>query len=139
MSDSRNLMNIQKAAKWFGIVFLLIGVLGFIGALTPEGKLLGIFAVDAVHNIIHILSGIVALALAGSAKGARSFFQIFGIVYALVTVIGLLGSGSILGFFMVNGADNILHLVISVIALYFGFSGSKPMNTPMQSSTATRV
>lgn len=128
-----NIMNTQKAAKWFGIIFLVIGVLGFVGPLAPGGKLLGIFAVDAVHNIIHILSGLVALFLAGSAKGARSYFQIFGIVYALVTILGLFGSGSILGIFVVNGADNILHLIIAVLALYLGFSGSKQAAAPMQS------
>ena len=111
-------MNTQKAAKIFGIVFILIGVLGFVEQLAPGGKLLGIFEVGALHNIIHVLSGIVALALAGSMSGAKSFFKIFGIVYGLVTIIGLLGSGSVLGLFMVNGADTVLHIVISVLSLW---------------------
>ncbi len=127
------IMNIQKAAKWFGIVFILIGVLGFFSVLTPNGNLLGIFAVDTVHNIIHILSGIVALLLAGSYNGAKSYFKIFGIVYALVAIIGFIGSGTILGIFVVNGADNLLHIVIAVLALYFGFSGSKA--APMVATT----
>lgn len=117
-------MTTQKAAKWFGIVLLLVGILGFIGPLTPGGNLLDIFAVDTVHNIIHVLTGILGLIMAGSPKGARSFFQIFGIVYALVTIIGFFGGVSVLGIFVVNGADNILHLVIAVLALYFGFRSS---------------
>ncbi len=128
-------MNIQKAAKWFGIIFIVIGVLGFIPGLTKDGMLLGIFQVDAVHNVIHLLSGIVALLCAGSMSNAKTYFKIIGVVYALVTILGFVGSGSVLGFIMVNIADNILHLLIAVIALVLGFGGpKKPMmqTAPMQ-------
>ena len=118
-------MNTQKAAKWFGIVFILIGVLGFIPGVTTGGELLGIFHVDAVHNVVHLLSGVVALFCAGSHSVAKGYFKIFGVVYGLVTIIGLLGSGSILGLFTVDGADNVLHLIIAVSALALGFGGPK--------------
>lgn len=127
-------MNTQKAAKWFGIVFILVGVLGFIPGITSNGMLLGIFEVDALHNVIHLLSGIIALLCAGSMKGAKTYFKIFGVVYALVTVLGFLGSGSVLGLIMVNGADNVLHLLIAIIALALGFGGPKksmPQAAPM--------
>ncbi len=129
-------MNTQKAAKWFGIVFILIGILGFIPGVTNEdGMLLGIFQVDTLHNVIHLLTGIVALLCAGSMKGAKSYFKIFGVVYALVTILGFVGGGDVLGLIMVNGADNVLHLLIAVIALVLGFGGpKKPMMqaAPMQ-------
>lgn len=119
-------MNIQKAAKWFGIVFILIGILGFIPGVTDaDGMLLGIFQVDALHNVIHLLSGIVALLCAGSHAGAKSYFKIFGVIYALVTILGFVGGGNVLGLIMVNGADNVLHLVIAVVALALGFGGPK--------------
>ena len=119
-------MNIQKAAKLFGIGFILIGVLGFVpGVTTDDGLLLGIFQVDAIHNVIHLLSGIVALICAGSFGASKSYFKIFGVVYALVTIIGFANGESILGIFSINGADNLLHLVIAVVALYYGFSGPK--------------
>jgi hypothetical protein len=127
-------MNTQKAAKWFGIVFIAIGVLGFIpGVTNAEGNLLGLFRVDAIHNVIHLLSGIVALLCAGSVRAAKGYFKIFGVVYGLVTVLGFLNGTSILDIFAINGADNILHLLITAVALYFGFSGPKQVVAqPMQ-------
>lgn len=119
-------MNTQKAAKWFGIIFILLGVLGFIpGVTSADGMLLGTFQVDTLHNVIHLLSGIIALLCAGSMKGAKAYFKIFGVVYALVTVLGFMGGTSILGLIAVNGASNVLHLIIAVIALALGFGGPK--------------
>ena len=126
-------MHMQKKAKWFGYIFIVIGILGFVPGITSNGQLLGIFEVGAVHNIVHVLSGIIALMCAGSMGGAKSFFKIFGVIYGLVAILGLLGSGSVLGIFMVNRADNLLHLVIAVIALWLGFfGGSSKMSAPMQ-------
>ena len=120
-------MKIQKAATWFGIVLLLVGILGFIPGLTPEGRLLGIFAVDGVHNVIHLLTGIVALFCAGSASAAKGYFKTFGVIYLLVTILGFVqGSGELLGLISINGADNVLHLLITIVALSLGFSGPKP-------------
>jgi hypothetical protein len=114
------------SSNWFGIVFILIGILGFIpGVTNADGMLLGIFQVDALHNVIHLLSGIVALLCAGSHKGAKSYFKIFGVIYALVTILGFVGGGNVLGLIMVNGADNALHLIIAVVALALGFGGPK--------------
>ncbi len=117
---------LKKAATAVGIVFLLIGVLGFTPlAFESDGvkKLLGLFQVDAVHNIVHILSGLVFLAAAQKERLARTAFQVFGIVYALVTLIGFLvgDGGSVLGLFHVNMADNLLHLILTAAFLYLGF------------------
>jgi hypothetical protein len=120
-------MNIQKATKWFGIIFVLLGILGFVPGITTDGHLLGIFDVDTVHNVIFLLSGVIALFCAGSASTAKSYFKIFGVIYGLVTIIGFVNGASILGIFSVNAADNVLHLIITVVALYLGFSGPKPM------------
>ncbi len=115
-------MNLQKLAWVFAIVFIVIGIVGFIpGVTTDHGMLLGLFMVDSVHNIVHLLSGIIAALTAGaSAKAARSYFQVFGIVYGLVTIWGFFAT-PVLGFINVNGADNVLHLVIAVVALWAGF------------------
>lgn len=116
---------ITKTVKLLGAVFILIGILGFVSALTPNGLLLNIFAVDTVHNIVHLLSGILALAFA--ARGthmAQMFSKVFGIVYGLVAIIGLT-SPTILGLFVVNGADNVLHIVLAVVFLVLGFMNPK--------------
>lgn len=113
---------VQKAAIVFGAAFVLVGILGFIPAFTPNGNLLGVFEVNGVHNMIHLLSGIVALAVSRSYKNSRLYFQVFGIIYALVTILGLFyGDNDLLGIVAHNVADIFLHLIITAAALYFGF------------------
>jgi hypothetical protein len=117
----------KKLAILFGVVFLLVGVLGFIPAVSPvhsDGMryLLGLFMVGGVHNVIHLLSGAAALLGASkSEKYAKLYFQVFGSVYALVTVIGFIQKTTVLGIFHVNTADNFLHLVLAVAILGIGF------------------
>jgi hypothetical protein len=115
---------LRKAALATGVVFLLIGILGFIPALTPSDKLLGLFRVDGVHNLVHLLSGVAALLAAQKADWTSLFFKVMGVVYALVTVLGfIVGSGGqVLGLFHVNTADNLLHLLLAAAFLYLGFA-----------------
>jgi|SRR3989344_5868447 len=113
---------VQKIAWIFGIVVLVVGVLGFVPGITMEGMLLGIFQVDAMHNIVHILTGILAIAAAmGTGTYARLYFKVFGVVYGLVAVLGLVTDGSVLGMTM-NMADHLLHVLITAFALYVGFA-----------------
>ena len=114
---------LKTAAMVFGIVFVLIGVLGFIPGITNNGMLLGIFHVDTLHNIIHLASGAAALALMSSTANAKLYFQIFGVVYALVTILGFVQYNDtlLLGFLATNPADDFLHLVIAIASLYLGF------------------
>jgi uncharacterized protein DUF4383 len=115
---------LKTAAIIFGIVFLLVGVLGFVPGITTTGQmLLGIFHVNAVHNIVHLLSGAVAL-ITGltSTAAARMYFRVFGIVYALVAILGFFtGYGLLLGLISNNMADTWLHVLIALVALALGF------------------
>src|SRR5467141_2344090 len=78
----------------FGIVFLAVGILGFVPGVSapgPDGMpmLLGIFMVNTAHSIVHVASGAVFLIASMSGAGAaRLWFQLFGIVYAIVAVLG---------------------------------------------------
>lgn len=115
---------LKRMAIIFGIAFIAAGVLGFVpGITTGEGYLLGIFHVNATHNVIHLLSGAVALFVAyKSEHAARLYFQIFGVIYALVALLGMFyGREPLLGVVAHNPADVVLHLVIAVAALYLGF------------------
>jgi hypothetical protein len=113
---------VKKAAVVFGVVFVLVGILGFIPAFTPDGHLLGIFEVNGAHNVIHLLSGIAALLAAGKYQTARLYFQVFGIVYGLVTLVGLIaGDNDLFGIVAHNVADIFLHALITAAALYLGF------------------
>lgn len=128
---------IQKLAWVFGIVLLLIGVLGFVPGITTDNLLLGIFHVDMLHSIIHIVSGLAALAAAWGMYSTRLYFQVFGVIYALVTILGFVQGDSVLGLFGVNMADNVLHLVIAVVALWAGFfaKAEAPAMGGMQGAT----
>src|SRR2546423_6392022 len=114
---------VKTAAVLFGIVFLLVGILGFVPAVTKDEMLLGIFHVNAAHNVVHLLSGAVALFAGMTSLGAaRIYFRIFGLVYGLVAVIGLfVGDGMLLGLISNNTADTWLHVVIAAGSLLLGF------------------
>lgn len=117
-------MSLRNVAIAFGVVFVLVGIAGYIPAVTPDGRLFGLFAVDSAHNLIHLVSGVAALAAAGiSELASRRYFQIFAVIYGLVTLLGLfVGEGELLGFVAHNVHDIWLHLLITVAAAYFGFS-----------------
>lgn len=122
-----------KVVKILGWVFILIGILGFVPGITSDGLLLGIFEVDAIHNIVHLLSGILAVLFAKKGEaGAKTFAKVFGIVYGLVAILGFF-QDDVLGLIPVNGADNILHVILAVVFLYVGFAGGKKAMT-MESS-----
>lgn len=110
-----------------GVVFVVIGVLGFF-----NNPILGIFEVDAVHNVVHLLSGLVALFMASLGEAsAKTYAKIFGLVYGLVAVLGLvMGEGKLLGLMQINNADNYLHILLTVVLLYAGFSKSSPSSAP---------
>jgi hypothetical protein len=106
-----------------GAVFVVLGLLGFV-----QDPVLGIFDVNALHNIVHLASGILAFVFASQGeKQARSYALILGVVYALVTILGFMtGEGDILGLVATNGADNILHLVLAIAFIVIGLK--KPAN-----------
>jgi hypothetical protein len=114
---------LKTIALLFGVVFLVVGILGFVPAVTPNQMLLGIFHVNTAHNVVHLLSGVLALwAGMSSTAYARLYFRLFGVVYALVAVLGFLaGNAMVLGLISNNMADTALHVVIALVALTLGF------------------
>lgn len=119
----------------FGIVFLALGIAGFIPALCPNGMLFGIFAVDAMHNIVHIATGLAAIGFGMAGAGpARMFFRIFGVVYGLIAILGFVMTkdGQLLGMTM-NMADHWLHVAVAAVSLWAGFAwhpGEEPPPAP---------
>jgi Domain of unknown function (DUF4383) len=118
---------VQLAALVFAVVFLLVGVLGFVPGVTTNfdqlsfaghgsgALLLGIFAVSVLHNLVHLAFGVVGLAMARTARAARAFLIGGGVVYAVLWLYGLLiDHGSSANFVPVNTADNWLHLVLAI-------------------------
>ncbi|HEU4391841.1 MAG TPA: DUF4383 domain-containing protein [Blastocatellia bacterium] len=113
---------IRRIALLISLAFLAAGILGFVQ--NPRGGLLlGMFAVDQNHNLIHLVTGAVGL-LAGATGRSRLYCQAVGVVYLIVALLGLipsLGGHMLFGALHVNSADNILHLVVGIVAAYFGF------------------
>ena len=115
---------VQNVARLVGIVFLLVGIAGFIPGITTnlyEGlefagndgtaELLGLFQVSVLHNIVHLLFGLGGLALAGTASGARTFLVGGGAIYIALWLLGLIGATD---WIPTNSADDWLHLVLGV-------------------------
>jgi hypothetical protein len=119
---------VKGAAILFGVVFLLVGILGYVPAATTDMNgmpmLLGIFHVNSAHNIVHLASGIVFLLCGFSGAGASQlFFRIFGLVYALVAVLGFMKpEGPLLGLISNNVADTWLHVGLAAAMLIIGFA-----------------
>jgi hypothetical protein len=119
---------VKAAAIIFGLVFLVVGILGFVPAATTtvDGMpmLLGIFHVNAFHNYVHLASGVVFLLCGMAGAGpSRTFFKIFGLVYAAVAVLGFMNPmGPLFGMMSNNPAVTYLHVVLAAAMLFLGFA-----------------
>lgn len=115
-------------ATFFGAVYLLVGVLGFfvtsgVSFFATEGANLIIFAVNPLHNIIHLaIGGALLYAGMNSTALAKTVNSVVGAVYLLVGILGLFLVGSALNIIALNGADNVLHLASAVVLLGVGLS-----------------
>jgi hypothetical protein len=118
---------VKTAAILFGIVFLAVGILGFVPGVTTNvdgmPMLLGIFHVNAAHNFVHLVSGVIFLLCGIAGAGpSRTFFRIFGLIYALVAVLGFMNpNGPLLGMISNNPATTWLHVVLAAAMLFLGF------------------
>ena len=112
-------MTAKMAAMVLGIVFVLIGLLGFV-----NNPVLGMFLVNPVHNLVHLISGIVLLAGAYSSLGSRMALKIIGVVYALIAILGFFlvtADGMLLGIIAMNEGDKWLHVVLAAVILAAAF------------------
>ncbi len=129
---------LRTAALVVGVVFLLVGVLGFVPGVTTnydslefaghtsDAMLLGIFEVSILHNIVHLLFGVGGVLAARTWSAARGYLIGGGVVYLLLFLYGLLiGHDSAANFVPVNDADNWLHLVLGVGMIALGLALSR--------------
>jgi len=108
----------------FGIAFIFAGVAGFLPTFMKDGLLLGYFEVDTMHNIVHLATGVIAILVSTSYRYTKLFFILFGLVYTAIAIWGFWNNGDLI-VMHVNMADNILHIVVGVIALYLGLSAKR--------------
>jgi hypothetical protein len=124
---------VTTVAKVLGGVFVAVGVLGFIPQLAPNGMLLGLFPVNAVHNAVHILLGVWGIVAAKTASGAVGYFKAIAVIYAVLAVLGLIpATNTLFGLAPIHGNDVWLHGLLAVVAAYFGFGPpAKPSAAPV--------
>jgi hypothetical protein len=117
---------IQLGAAGFGVIFLLVGVAGFIPGITSHfmnmefagressSKLVGIFQVSVLHNIVHLLLGVLGLLFSSTPLRARNYLFYGGIVYGVLFFYGIVTKyGSPANFVPFNAADNALHIALA--------------------------
>ena len=133
----------RRFALIFGIVFLAVGIAGFVPGITqphshPDvmvtaglGTVLGLFAVNVLHNAAHILFGVWGLVASSSEGAARAYGKAVAIAYALLAVMGLVTEMNLhtaFGFVPLYGHDVWLHAALAAVAAYFGFR--RPVDVP---------
>ncbi|WP_329791485.1 DUF4383 domain-containing protein [Lentzea sp. DG1S-22] len=124
---------VQLFAAVVGVVFLLVGILGFVPGITTNydqlsfaghhagALLLGVFAVSVLHNLVHVAFGIAGLLMARTARGAAAYLVGGGAIYLVLWLYGLvIDHDSAANFVPVNTADNWLHLGLGVGMLALG-------------------
>ena len=143
MTDNRTPAQVYSLV--FGATLLLVGIVGFAadssfetGTNLSGGELI-VFEVNGWHNLVHILSGLVGLALWRNPVTARNFALGFGAVYGVVTLWGFIDGNDVLGLIPVNAADNVLHLLIAAAGIAAGLASSAVRRDARDTGTARTV
>jgi len=130
-------MNVRRFAMIFGLIYLLVGIAGFIPQLlqppagdapqvavdTLHGNLLGLFPVNVLHTIVHLLIGIWGLAAAKSLGASVTYSRSLAVIFGVLAIMGLIpGMNTVFGLIPIHGHDIWLHAGSALIAAYFGFA-----------------
>jgi len=132
-------MKTRLFALIVGVVYLLVGVAGFIPGLVAdptngafadlavragEGRLLGLFPVNVLHHIVHLLVGLAGVLAYRTYDASRLYARALAIIYGLLAIMGLIDAGNLhttFGLIPIFGHDVWLHAVTAAVAAYFGF------------------
>jgi len=120
----------KTTALIFGIIYTLVGILGFVGgvggtaAMQPT-MLLNLFPINLLHNIVHLVIGIAGLLVAGNEGNAASYLKIFGWILILIGIVGIFWKNPF-GILPIGGIDVALHLITGVIFAYVGYRSTSP-------------
>lgn len=132
---------VQRVAQIFGIIFILVAIVGFLATgMNMEADpvraphLLGLFPVNALHNVVHLLLGIWGLVASRSFSGARSYARIAGVLYIVLAVVGFIAPNGF-GLVPLGGNDIWLHAVLGIVLAAVGFT-ARELGPPVSSATA---
>ena len=143
-SMMRDRTPVQAAAMLVSIVFVIVGILGFIPGITTnapgdfsgsnsDAELLGIFHISILHNIVHLAFGLIGLAMARTIEGARMFLIGGGIVYLALWILGIIGG---LEWLPANTADHWLHFGLGVGMITIGYVLGREVRRDTVTTTA---
>ncbi len=133
-------MSTRTFALVFGIMYTLIGILGFIPGITQMppagalplrfdagyGYLMGLFPINALHNIVHLVIGLMGIIAYRSFSGAHAYARGLAISLGMLAIMGLIpGFDTSFGFIPLFSHDIWLHALSAVVAAYFGFMASQ--------------
>jgi hypothetical protein len=114
----------EMLALAFGAVYLLVGIIGFFvtgfdnfAGNSQHEMLIGLFMINPLHNIAHILVGVAGLALGRTLAGARSYGWMLAVLYAVLFVYGLIAVGKSWDFLNINAGDNVLHILTAAVGV----------------------
>ena len=124
---------VQNAALLVGVVFLAVGILGFVPGITTHygdmsgaghesmAKLLGVFQVSVLHNVVHLLFGVAGIAMTRTSASAKTYLVGGGVIYLVLWLYGLvIDLHSSANFVPVNTADNWLHFLLGAGMIALG-------------------
>ena len=120
---------VQTVALVFGVVFVLIAILGFLtdGGMSMEADLetaprvLGLFPVNVLHNVVHLLFGAWGIAASRTFSAAKAYCRTAGVIYLVLTVLGLIAPTTF-GLIPIGGNDVWLHALLGVVLAGAGFT-----------------
>ncbi|CCG05639.1 DUF4383 domain-containing protein [Blastococcus saxobsidens] len=122
-ADRRGMTWPQMGALAFGVIYLLVGIVGFFitgfddfFAHNTEDHILW-FEINGMHNVVHILIGIAGIALSRTLAGARTYGWLLAIGYGAAFIYGLIAIGEEWDFLSINAADNVLHILSAAAGL----------------------
>ncbi|MGH6899541.1 MAG: DUF4383 domain-containing protein [Geminicoccaceae bacterium] len=142
---------VRYFALVYGIVFLLVGIAGFVPGLvappqagpaltvaTGFGRLFDLFPVNVLHNIVHLAFGVWGLAAYRTFSAARLYAQSVAVIYGVLTVMGLIPLfNTTFGLIPLYGHDVWLHALLALVAAYFGWAPVRAEGAPVATTPTT--
>ena len=121
---------VQRVAQIFGVIFLLIALVGFFQGMSMESSLLlGLFPVNLLHNVVHLVFGIWGLLAARTFAGAKTYAQVAGVVFLLLAVLGFVDPTGF-GVVPIGGNDIWLHAALGIVLATAGFTARDTSPAP---------
>ena len=143
-------MSPRTFARIYGIVFLLVGILGFVPGINQpppanhglhvtnpgHGMLLGLFHVNLLHNIVHLLFGVWGLIASRDLGASKLYGKGTCVIYLVLTVAGMIRPlNTMFGLVPIEGNDVWLHALLALVAGYFGFIAPAVQDNAMTTDT----